>query len=69
MSFGQLIKGLDGEEEQLSGRLLLLDLLLQGLNLPDLVSHDLVHVVNVVAPPLPGLREENRSVKIKDILE
>ena len=63
MSFIEFLECLDGEEEQMSGRLLLLNLLLQALNLPDLVSHDLVHVVNVVAPPLPGLSEENRSFK------
>ena len=63
MSFIEFLECLDGEEEQMSGRLLLLNLLLQALNLPDLVSHDLVHVVNVVAPPLPGLSEENRSLK------
>ena len=63
MSFVQFLEGLDGEEEQLSGGLLLVDLLLEALDLPDLIPHDLVHVVNVVAPPLPGLREEDRSVK------
>ena len=63
MSFVQLPEGLDGEEEQVSGGLLLVDLLLEALDLPDLVSHDLVHVVDVVASPFPGLREEDRSVK------
>ena len=37
------------------------DLLLQCLNLPDLVSHDLIHIVNAIAPPLPGFREEDRA--------
>ena len=63
MSFVQLLKGLNGEKEQVSGGLLLVDLLLEALDLPDLVPHDLVHVVDVVASPLPGLREEDRSVK------
>ena len=63
MSFVELLEGLDGEEEQVSGGLLLVDLLLEALDLPDLVPHDLVHVINVVAPPLSGLREEDRSVK------
>ena len=65
MSFVQLLEGLNGEEEQVPGGLLLVDLLLEALDLPDLIPHDLVHVVNVVAPPLPGLREEDRSVKNK----
>ena len=63
MSFVQLPEGLDGEIEQVSGGLLLVDLLLEALDLPDLVPHDLVHVIDVVASPLPGLREEDRSVK------
>ena len=64
MSFVQLPEGLDGEIEQVSGGLLLVDLLLEALDLPDLVPHDLVHVIDVVASPFPGLRKEDRSVKM-----
>ena len=64
MSFVQLLKSLDGEEEQVSGGLLLVYLLLETLDLPDLVPHDLVHVIDVVASPFPGLRKEDRSVKM-----
>ena len=63
MSFVEFFEGLDGEEEQMPGRLLLLYFLLKALYLPDLVAHDLVHVVNVVAPPFPGLSKEDGSAK------
>lgn len=63
MSFVEFSEGLDGEEEQKSGCLLLLYLLLKALYLHDLIHHDLVHVVNVVAPSLPGLSKKDGSDK------
>ena len=65
MSFVEFSEGLDGEEEQMSGCLLLLYLLLKALYLPDLVPHDLIHVVNVVAPSFPCLSKEDGSDKKK----